>query len=64
MTDIEKVLYSKLNINPSMLLSEHYCYKLQLFQPNEAKKLLPLQKPDIDHRIKFKQIDSKDSETS
>ena len=63
-TDIEKALCSKLNIDPSMLLPEHYHHKLQLFQSSEAEKLLPLQGPGIDHRIEFKQIDSKDSEAS
>ena len=45
-----------------MLLSEHYCHKLKLFQPSEAEKLLPLQSPDIDHRIELKQVDDQDFE--
>ena len=31
MTNIEKALHLKLNINSLMLLPEHYCHKLQLF---------------------------------
>ena len=42
MTDIEKTLHSKLNIDSLMLLPEHYCHKLQLFQPSEAEKLSSL----------------------
>ena len=62
-TDIEKALHLKLNIDPSMLLLKHYHHKLQLFQLNKAEKLLPLQGSGINHRIKLKQIDDKDSET-
>ena len=47
-----------------MLLSEYYHHKLQFFQLSEAEKLLPLQGPDIDHRIELKQVDSKDPEAS
>ena len=64
MTDIEKALHSKLNIDSLMLLLKHYCYKLQLFQSSEAEKLSSLWGPDIDHRIELKQVDSKDSEAS
>ena len=64
MTDIEKALHSKLNIDSLMLLLKHYHHKLQLFQPSEAEKLLPFQGPGIDHRIELKQIDSKDFEAS
>ena len=64
MIDIEKVLHSKLNINLSMLLFEHYHHKLKLFQFSEVKKLLLLQGSDIDYKIKLKQIDSKDFKTS
>ena len=53
-TDIEKILHLKLNINSLMLLFEHYCHKLKLFQFNEAEKLLPLQDSNIDHRIELK----------
>ena len=62
MTDIEKTLHLKLNINSLMLLLKHYCHKLQFFQFSEAEKLLPLQEPDINHRIELKQVDDKDSE--
>ena len=41
-TDIEKALHSKLNIDSLMLLLKHYCHKLQLFQFSEAEKLLLL----------------------
>ena len=61
--DIEKALCLKLNINPLMLLLEHYYHKLKLFQLSEAEKLSSLQEPDIDHRIKLKQVNSKDLET-
>ena len=61
MTDIEKALYLKLNINLLILLLEHYYHKLKLFQFSEIEKLLLFQRPDIIYRIKFKQIDSKDS---
>ena len=57
MTDIEKILCLKLNIDSSMLLPEHYCHKLKLFQPNEAEKLSPFWNLDINHRIELKQID-------
>ena len=40
-----------------MLLPEHYCHKLKLFQLNEAEKFPPLQSSDIDYRIEFKQVD-------
>ena len=60
MTDIEKALCLKLNIDPLMLLLEHYYHKLKLFQPSETEKLSPLQSPDIDHRIELKQINSQD----
>ena len=63
-TDIEKALHPKLNINPSMLLLEHYHHKLQLFQPSETEKLPLLWESDINHRIKFKQVNDKDSEAS
>ena len=63
-TDIEKALHLKLNIDSLMLLPEHYHHKLKLFQFSKTEKLLPLQGPDINHRIKLKQIDDKDSETS
>ena len=46
-----------------MLLLEYYCHKLKLFQPSEAEKLPPLQEPDIDYKIKLKQVNDKDSET-
>ena len=58
MTDIEKALHPKLNIDSSMLLFKHYYYKLKFFQLSEAEKSLPLQNYDIDHRIEFKQVDS------
>ena len=61
-TDIEKALHLKLNIDSLMLLPEHYCYKLQFFQLSEAEKLLLLWEPDIDHKIELKQVDGKDSE--
>ena len=64
MTDIEKALHSKLNIDSLMLLLKHYCHKLKLFQPNEAEKLSPLQNPDINHRIELKQINDQDFEAS
>ena len=64
MTDIEKALHLKLNIDPLMLLPEHYCHKLKFFQPSEAEKLLLLQGSDIDHRIELKQVDGQDSEAS
>ena len=64
MADIEKALCLKLNIDPLMLLPEHYCHKLKLFQPSEAEKLLLLQGPGIDHKIELKQIDDKDPEAS
>ena len=60
--DIEKALHSKLNVDPSMLLPEHYCHKLKLFQFSEAEKLLLLQESGIDHRIELKQVDDKDPE--
>ena len=41
-TNIEKALHSKLNINLLMLLPEHYYHKLKLFQPNEVEKLSSL----------------------
>ena len=56
MTDIEKVLCLKLNINSLMLLSESYCHKLKFFQFNETEKLLSLQGSDINYKIEFKQI--------
>ena len=56
MTDIEKILYLNLNINPSMLLSKHYYHKLKFFQLNKAEKLLLLQGSDINYRIELKQI--------
>ena len=62
MTDIEKALCLKLNIDSLMLLPEHYYHKLKLFQFSEAEKLLPLQGPGIDHRIEFKQVDDKNFE--
>ena len=46
-----------------MLLSEHYCHKLKLFQFSEAEKLSPFQESDINHKIKLKQIDNKDFKT-
>ena len=58
MTDIEKTLCLKLNIDSLILLSEYYHYKLKLFQFSEAEKLLLLQSSDIDYRIKLKQIDN------
>ena len=61
-TDIEKALHLKLNIDSLMLLPEHYCYKLQFFQFSKVEKLLLLQGSGIDHRIKLKQVDSKDFE--
>ena len=61
-TDIEKALYLKLNINSLILLPEHYCHKLKLFQLSEVKKFSPLQSSDIDHKIELKQIDSQDPE--
>ena len=64
MIDIEKALHSKLNIDSLMLLSEHYCHKLKLFQFSEAEKLLLLWGSDIDYRIKLKQVDSKDLKAS
>ena len=64
MTDTEKALHLKLNINPSILLFKHYHHKLKLFQPSEAEKLLPLQGSDINHKIELKQIDSQNPETS
>ena len=64
MTDIEKALCLKLNIDSLMLLPEHYCHKLKFFQFSEAEKLLLFWKPDIDYRIELKQIDDKDSEAS
>ena len=64
MIDIEKALHPKLNIDPLILLPEHYHYKLQLFQPSKAEKLSPLQGPGIDYRIELKQIDDKDSKAS
>ena len=45
-----------------MLLFEHYHHKLKLFQLSEAEKLLPLWGSGIDHKIKLKQIDDKNSE--
>ena len=63
MTDIEKALHLKLNINSSMLLPEHYHHKLKFFQFSETEKLLPLQSSGIDHRIELKQVDDQDSET-
>ena len=61
-TDIEKALHLKSNINPSMLLLKHYCHKVNLFQPSEAEKFLLLQRADIDHRIELKQVDNKNPE--
>ena len=62
-TDIEKILCLKLNIDSLILLSKHYYHKLKFFQFSEAEKLLPLQESDIDYKIKLKQINSKNSET-
>ena len=62
MTDIEKALCLKLNVDSLMLLPEHYCHKLKLFQLSEAEKLLLLQGSGINYRIELKQIDDKDSE--
>ena len=53
-TDIEKALHLKLNINSSMLLLKHYYHKLKFFQFNEAEKLLLLQGPGINHKIELK----------
>ena len=64
MTDIEKTLHSKLNIDPSTLLPEHFHHKLKLFQSNEAEKLSPLQEPSIDHKIELEKVNNKDSKTS
>ena len=58
MTDIEKILHLKLNINSLMLLSEHYCYKLKLFQPSKAEKLSLLQSSGINYKIELKQINN------
>ena len=57
-TDIEKALHLKLNIDSLILLSEHYCHKLKFFQFSEAEKFLLLQGSGINHRIKLKQIDN------
>ena len=62
--DIEKALHLKLNIDSSMLLLKYYYHKLKLFQLSKAEKLSSFQGSDIDHKIKLKQIDSKDSEVS
>ena len=46
-TDIEKALHLKLNVDSSMLLPEHYHHKLKLFQFSEAEKLLPFWGPGV-----------------
>ena len=53
-TNIEKILHLKLNIDSLILLLKHYHHKLKLFQLNEAEKLSLLQSPGINHRIELK----------
>src|ERR1700712_4404850 len=64
MADIEKALSKrdKKATDPRTKLPEHYHEFLDVFSPEEAKKLPPLRGAGVDHRIELEKVDGKTPE--
>jgi len=61
MTDIEKALTSQKKIDLRTILSDHYHEFLNVFDHMMTEKLPPLRGEGIDHQIKLKEVNEKES---
>jgi len=61
MTNIEKVLISQKKTDLRTILSDHYHEFLNVFDCMMTEKLSFLREEGIDHQIKLKEIDEKES---